>query len=773
MTDIAYGVQFTADGSAVVGEQNKIERSTKQLNKEFGKTGPATERATKGAQGLTTQTGKLRLSMGGASAALRRLGAAAAAAAVAFALNDLLKIADTYSLIRARLSLVTGSTRDLVEVQRELFDISQDTRIGFETTAALYTRLARSTKDLDLSQRDLLSVTTAIQQSIIVSGSTAAESSAGLIQFAQGLQSSRLAGDELRSVLEQMPRLAEAIARGLGVSIGELRDLGSEGKLTAEQVLGAIQKEAPQIAEEFARMSLTVDQSLTKVSNSLGGLVSRLDAASGASSGFARLISGFAEGLDAVADLFFPDAISQIEELDEVIRGLETRLSETPDNFARNLIEFGSVTRSGAEQVLQLFREQRLALETELAEGESRPRRVAPTTSSADQDAIDKAKEFNVELARQIDQLQRLELANRLGADSVDLVTDAIAAENAVAKLKIETESALAKEIFNRTLQVEGLKRAIDAQEESDKRHQETIEEIRDRLLDTRPAYEAAIEAANRWRTEALAGLDETKAGYDNFVRSVETIFQEQIKEALEEAERDSSDWAVAARRALKDVAEESENSAETIAEGIRDGFDDATDAIVEFATTGKVSFSGLVDSMIADLLRLQVQQNLTGPIAGLLGQIDFSSLFRTQSGGGGGAPVAAQIAHAGARAGHAGPRRLVPPETFTNAPRAHRGALVPGEVPVITQQGEGIFTPRQMENADRLIQALAQAKLSVTVINNSRASVAVRERQNTGGGRDLDLVIDEVQAQNIGRGGETADAILNLTGAAPQTIRR
>ena len=100
---------------------------------------------------------------------------------------------------------------------------------------------------------------------IITSGASATEASAGLIQFSQGLASGTLRGDELRSVLEQLPRLARAIADGLGITVGELRELGSAGALTGEQVLRAIQSQAGQIAKEFAEIDRTAAQAFTQL----------------------------------------------------------------------------------------------------------------------------------------------------------------------------------------------------------------------------------------------------------------------------------------------------------------------------------------------------------------------------------------------------------------------------------------------------------------------------------------------------------------------------
>jgi tape measure domain-containing protein len=198
--------------------------------------------------------------------------------------------------------LVTKDSQELVTVTKELVQVSAETRSSFESTANLYARVARSSRELGLSQRELIDFSRTVQQSIRISGSTAAEASAGVIQFGQALASSRLSGDELRSVLEQMPRLAQAIAEGMGVGIGTLRELGEQGELTAEAVLGALRKSAPEIAEEFKRLKPLASEALVVLRSSLMSTVGALDAASGVSEGFADAILDAAEQVRLFGD---------------------------------------------------------------------------------------------------------------------------------------------------------------------------------------------------------------------------------------------------------------------------------------------------------------------------------------------------------------------------------------------------------------------------------------------------------------------------------------
>ena len=179
----------------------------------------------------------------------------------------LLESADVMTLVVSRLKLVTDSSKDLVNTQRNLFAVSQRTGASFEKTVNLYARVARATKALNISQSRLLTFVRAINESLVISGATAAEAANGLIQLSQGLASNRLGGDELRSTLEQLPRIGIALADSLKISLGEVRELGHRGGLTASVVLNAIIDQAPKITAEFQRIERTVQRAFTELNN--------------------------------------------------------------------------------------------------------------------------------------------------------------------------------------------------------------------------------------------------------------------------------------------------------------------------------------------------------------------------------------------------------------------------------------------------------------------------------------------------------------------------
>lgn len=216
-------------------------------------------------------------------------------------LNYLRELVDTYQNIVNRLKLVTQSTGNLVSLNNELFASANRTRTAYESTVELFTKLSMVSERLGLSQRTLLDITETINKATQIAGASKETGQASITQLLQGLGKGRLDGDELRSVLENNLRLAKAIADGLGVSVGELRKMGQEGELTAQQVVTAIQSQAPKIAEEFARLKPTIESAWTVMQNGLTKLAGDLFVNTGLAAALANTIIFLADNLDILA----------------------------------------------------------------------------------------------------------------------------------------------------------------------------------------------------------------------------------------------------------------------------------------------------------------------------------------------------------------------------------------------------------------------------------------------------------------------------------------
>jgi tape measure domain-containing protein len=209
--------------------------------------------------------------------------------------------ADAMVNVDSKLKLVTKSTKELTNARKELFDISQKSRVSFIDTVDLYSRIARSTKNLNITQKELLSVTDTISKTLIISGGSAESMNAALVQLGQGFASGTLRGQELNSVMEQTPRLAEAIAEGMGITLGQLRAFAAEGKITSEAIISALKNQADSVGLEFSKMTKTIDQSQTQLSNSTTKIIGEFDKLTGVSSFVAESISDISKSIDGIS----------------------------------------------------------------------------------------------------------------------------------------------------------------------------------------------------------------------------------------------------------------------------------------------------------------------------------------------------------------------------------------------------------------------------------------------------------------------------------------
>ena len=209
--------------------------------------------------------------------------------------------ADSLTNVQNRIRLVTRDTAQLNAVTKRLFDISARTRTGFAATATIFSRTALAVKDLGLSLQETLDFTEALNQAIVLSGVKAQEANAGLIQLSQGLASGTLRGDELRSVLEQLPKVADLIAGELGVLRGELRILGEQGKITTADIINAFTGlAAADLTKAFAESVPTMSQGFSVLTTRVIEFVGEADAAHGISTAIARTLIDLAENLETV-----------------------------------------------------------------------------------------------------------------------------------------------------------------------------------------------------------------------------------------------------------------------------------------------------------------------------------------------------------------------------------------------------------------------------------------------------------------------------------------
>jgi len=206
--------------------------------------------------------------------------------------------ADAFNNLRARIQLVTGEGPALQQALQGVERIALSTGQSLENTGTLFTRILSAGREVGLAQEDALELTETINRAVAISGASAAASDAAITQFVQALQSGVLRGEEFNSVVEQSPRLAKALADGLGVTTGELRKLANEGKLTTTQLLEALKSQRAVLDREFGQLPVTIGRAVENLQTKWLTFIGSLDGATGASRAVAAGINGLAESLD-------------------------------------------------------------------------------------------------------------------------------------------------------------------------------------------------------------------------------------------------------------------------------------------------------------------------------------------------------------------------------------------------------------------------------------------------------------------------------------------
>jgi len=268
------------------------------------------------------QLGRLERRQKGLTTGFRTAATAATAFAGALATREIVRLTNTYQGLQNRLRVVTDSQEELNAAQTRLTDIAQSTRAPLEATVQLFSRASIAADELGASQEELFRLTELSGKALAVSGSSAAEASGALRQLSQSFSSGIVRAEEFNSILEGAFPLAQAAARGLdeaGGSVGRLRTLVIEGKVSSQEFFEAILEGGGELDEQFAQTEVTISQAFTTIQNSLINFVGALSETSGAGRGVTTVLQGISEQIDDLAGAL----TGTLQPQDEVNSGLQ------------------------------------------------------------------------------------------------------------------------------------------------------------------------------------------------------------------------------------------------------------------------------------------------------------------------------------------------------------------------------------------------------------------------------------------------------------------
>ncbi|MEE9884636.1 tape measure protein [Acinetobacter nosocomialis] len=267
----------------IVIDAKNAERNARNLGNELDSIERKGDFATKSMDGLSVATRQLAGYMAGlvtVSAAISKM--------------------DTYTGLQNRLKLVTSSQVELNKATEDTFRIAQKTYSAWDSVLQVYQRFSDNAKTLNLTMDDTARLTETVSKAVAISGASAAAADAALVQFGQALASGTLRGEELNSVMEQTPALAKAIAQGMGITVGELRTVAAEGKITSQEIVKALRNVEKDVDALFAKTDITIGQSMTLLNNEITKFVGESGKGSGAAQVLAGTIQTLASNLDVL-----------------------------------------------------------------------------------------------------------------------------------------------------------------------------------------------------------------------------------------------------------------------------------------------------------------------------------------------------------------------------------------------------------------------------------------------------------------------------------------
>ncbi|MCT9459265.1 tape measure protein [Acinetobacter baumannii] len=207
---------------------------------------------------------------------------------------------DTYTGLQNRLKLVTNNQAELNKATEDTFRIAQKTYSAWDSVLQVYQRFSDNAKTLNLTMDDTARLTETVSKAVAISGANAEAADAALVQFGQALASGTLRGEELNSVMEQTPALAKAIAKGMGITVGELRSVAAEGKITSQEIVKALRNVESDVDALFAKTDITIGQSLTLLNNEITKFVGEAGKGSGAAQTLAEGIQILGNNLNLI-----------------------------------------------------------------------------------------------------------------------------------------------------------------------------------------------------------------------------------------------------------------------------------------------------------------------------------------------------------------------------------------------------------------------------------------------------------------------------------------
>lgn len=296
------GLQQTrAAATATANDIARVGTAARRTAAETGLMATSLTRASQALNVVQGPLGPLAGRLGALSGVLRELAGVSLAGVLgggaAFAVGS---IASNYQAVTDRLRPYYETQEQVNKAMTDIIGIAGRTRQALDPVAELYTRITTAGRDAGIAQERFAKITETVAKAARLSGTSQQAQTAGLQQFAQGFGSGTLSGDELKSIRENLPRLASAISQGLDMPIAKLKELGAAGQLTPQVIADALERSAAKIDLEMSRVPIRIGTALTQSNNNITTFIGRMDEAVGATTGIAKGIMLLGDNIPGV-----------------------------------------------------------------------------------------------------------------------------------------------------------------------------------------------------------------------------------------------------------------------------------------------------------------------------------------------------------------------------------------------------------------------------------------------------------------------------------------
>jgi tape measure domain-containing protein len=761
---------------------------------------------TQNATGAATRN--MQANMAALASSFKAAGAGLAAFVVARGLKDavvgLARYSDAWKLASNQIAAADALSGKQARSMKGILAIAAETRSSLQDTAELYARTLRSTDAVAKSEEEVAKFTIIAAKAFKTQGASMQETVNGIRQLSQAISSGVLQGDELRSLRENAPLLAQAIATEFNTTIGGLKKLGAEGKLTADRVFGAILKNGAPIEAAFKKTNATIAESFVQLNNAITAYVGKVDAATGASKAFTTAILGLSKNLDELLDSIF-----LVKEIGGLIENIQLTM-RTIDLLGKNIdkaAEGPLVSILGRWEDWTKLNDE---LEESLSEligvdldfwiqklntalGRTNPFKDLRELLEADNKAI---RELNDSLDALTIKAKTVTLPPLLFSIP-KIMPDVTALERSPAK---NTEKFLAELDLRDQIQQMGLMSKAAAQGQKDF----------DALTDMLAAFNDALKVGNplvegmaqdlmvmSFSARQAARLDQTrialKEEQDNLNRSIGqqkllalalNISADEYNklklhiDASNEAREKTIGLSQEETNALKDqivqqkLAEESlerqkekyEEVAQTINSTVTSSISMVSSAFADAVVEGE-NFRDMLDALLKDLAKLAINSVMNLFLRQILGGVGGPGTAGT--GLLGGINIGGSGFHSGGIVGKDGTARSIPAALIATAPRFHDG-LMTNEFAAVLKKGEGVFTPDQMS-------ALGGKTVNNFTVINQAPNTDIKEerRENSSGGTDVIAIIRQTMTKEVSDPASSVHRSMKSTFGLSQAVTR